>query len=103
MNKLDYIKREDAAELIRFYCKDLISKGKYNVEVTEFNSDIQKKLVEITAADVVKVVRCKDCEYGEDTGMSGMWCNHPDNRNPLGCRPDDFCNDWKRKDYENDR
>lgn len=49
-------------------------------------------------ADVVPVVRCKDCVWCEDQGMSGLYCNHPDNRNPCGCRPNDFCNDGERKD-----
>ena len=51
-----------------------------------------------TAADVVEVVRCEDCKHCDDMAMSGLWCNHPDNRNPLGCRPGDFCNDGVRKD-----
>ncbi len=45
MNKqADYIKREDAAELIRSYCKDLISKGEHDIDVIDLNADIQKKL-----------------------------------------------------------
>ena len=48
--------------------------------------------------DVVPVVRCKDCIWCEDQGMSGLYCNHPDNRNPCGCRPNDFCNDGERKE-----
>ena len=51
-------------------------------------------------ADYVSVVRCKDCKHCIDEGMSGLWCNHADNRNPIGCRPDDYCNDGERKDYE---
>jgi hypothetical protein len=49
------------------------------------------------SAAVVEVVRCKDCKWCEDMFMSGMYCNHPDNRNPLGCRPNDYCNDGERK------
>lgn len=49
-------------------------------------------------ADAVPVVRCKDCVWCEDQGMSGLYCNHPDNRNPCGCRPNDFCNDGERKE-----
>lgn len=45
-----------------------------------------------------KQVVCKECKYCDDMAMSGLWCNHPDNRNPLGCRPNDFCNDGVRKD-----
>lgn len=50
--------------------------------------------------DFVPVVRCKDCKYCIDEGMSGLWCNHADNRNPIGCRPDDYCNDGERKDTD---
>ena len=32
--------------------------------------------------DAVEVVRCKDCIWCEDQGTSGLYCNHPDNRNP---------------------
>lgn len=50
------------------------------------------------------VVRCKDCRYCDDLGMSGLWCRHPDHRHPmsvaneyLGCRQDDYCSDGKRR------
>lgn len=49
-------------------------------------------------ADVVLVVRCKDCVYCDDLGMSGLFCIHPDDRNPVGCRPDDYCNNGERWD-----
>ncbi len=55
---------------------------------------------DIPTADVVEAVRCKDCIFCEDFGMSGLFCNHPDDRNPVGCRPDDFCSDGERKDGE---
>lgn len=44
------------------------------------------------------ILKCKNCAHCEDLWMGGLWCNHPDNRNPLGCRPDDFCSDFKRKE-----
>ena len=50
--------------------------------------------------DVVEVVRCKDCKYCVDLIMGGLWCEHPDNRNPLGCRPNDYCNDGERREDE---
>lgn len=46
------------------------------------------------------VVRCKNCAFSEDHIIGGIWCNHPDNRNPLGCRPNDFCNDGKPKEAD---
>lgn len=42
--------------------------------------------------DTVRVVRCKDCIYCRDQGEQGLWCDHPDERNPNGCKPDDYCN-----------
>jgi hypothetical protein len=57
------------------------------------------KMVELLPTkDVVEVVRCEDCKYCKDLGMSGLWCEHPDSRNPLGCRPNDYCNDGERRD-----
>ena len=51
-------------------------------------------------ADKVEVVRCRECKYREDHFTGGLWCNHPDNRNPLGCRPNDYCNDGVRSNSE---
>lgn len=48
-------------------------------------------------ADVVPAIRCKDCVYCVDLGTSGLYCDHDDNRNPLGCRPNDYCNDGERR------
>lgn len=49
-------------------------------------------------ADIVEVVRCKDCKYCFDAIMGGMWCEHPDNIMPLGSNPDDFCSYGERKE-----
>ena len=48
--------------------------------------------------DMVEVVRCQECLWRKDMGMSGLYCHHPDNRNPLGCRPDDYCNDGESEE-----
>lgn len=49
-------------------------------------------------ADVVEVVRCKDCKYCYKMGVSGLYwaCKHPD-RNPNGCSPNDYCNYGERE------
>ena len=83
----EYIKRKAVI--------DLITRRYENPEICtqEINS--------IPAADVVPVVRCKDCAFCENKGMSGLYCNHPDNRNPYGCRGNDFCDAGrKRKDED---
>ena len=50
--------------------------------------------------DNTEVVRCRECRFREDHFMGGLYCNHPDNRNPLGCRPNDYCNDGERGDEQ---
>lgn len=59
-----------------------------------------KAEIKVVAGDVVRVVRCKNCIWCEDHGKSGLYCNHPDNRNPCGCRAIDFCNNGQRKDCD---
>ena len=71
---------------------------------TSYYYEARSCIEDVPTADVVEVVRCKDCLYCEDFGMSGLFCNHPDDRNPVGCRPGDFCSDGrKRKKVQNDR
>lgn len=53
------------------------------------------------AADSEEMVRCRECRFCEDQFMGGLWCNHPDSRNPLGCRPNDYCNDGERGEEDN--
>lgn len=50
----EYIKLSDAQECIKDYLKQLITEGKENVEITEFNAEIQKRLDEVPAMDGVK-------------------------------------------------
>lgn len=61
------------------------------------NAEWAKEILYRTpTADVVEVVRCKDCKYCMDAIMGGMWCEHPDNIMPLGSNPDDFCSYGER-------
>ena len=80
----DYIKREDALAIVE--------KNQYCF-VNE--STIDKDLRALPAADVVEVVRCKDCVHrvtDEDTCI--RWCIANG-----GIRDDDFfCADGKRKE-----
>lgn len=48
----------------------------------------------LSAADVVPVVRCRECEHWKDWGA----CGHPDNgwdAPPMG--PEDFCSRGERR------
>ena len=73
------------------------------------NSKLRKKLIlkgynecktiveQAPTEDVVKVIRCGKCKHSFDAGMSGMYCDHPDNIMPLGCKPDDYCSYGERE------
>lgn len=55
--------------------------------------DIICELDEAPSADVVEVVRCKDCKYYEDVtpyGCCGAW-------DAKAVDPDDFCSDAERR------
>lgn len=91
----EYIKREDALQATTYMELEPSSDDNI-IKLTLLAA--QKVIRRIPPADVVEVVRCKECKYSEDLGMAGIWCNHPDNRNPLGCRPTDYCNDGERKE-----
>lgn len=56
---------------------------------------IEENIERLPAADVVEVVRCKDCEsaYGEDIFNSIRWCN----ANGIYVGLDDFCSYGARK------
>lgn len=58
--------------------------------------EIEKSPIE----DAEKVIRCKDCFYCDDLGMAGLYCCHPDGRNTIHCRPDDYCNDGVMRSKE---
>ena len=86
----DYIKREDA---IRAYAETL-------------KSDKDTKLIaemilaDVPNADVVEVVRCKDCEHHEtflfDDSKVLCWVHDTD----IVVSPTDYCSYGERKDNE---
>lgn len=69
------------------------------------NADTVKKIIEIdssvpneaTVADVVEVVRCKDCKYYQDNngGYPHEMCKWRENETP---DPDDYCSCGERKE-----
>ena len=56
-------------------------------------SIIQMDMLKLPAADVVEVVRCKDCKYNVGTKK----CLHPDSFFAVP-KDDDFCSYGERKD-----
>ena len=56
------------------------------------------KLKEAPAADVVEVVRCKDCKYREELPNKNIWCAK--HIVFMAMKPDDYCSKGERKDGE---
>ena len=95
----DYIKREDAIE--KFAGITLIECDKTTAESPYSLSAAEKFFSDIPSADVVEVVRCKDCIYYEDgecqngklpfsdySDLSSAW---------LLSKPDDYCSYGERR------
>lgn len=72
---------------------------------TLLNRFVRKIAVEavkkMPSADVVKVVRCRDCKFGcYDIGDRGMYCGRKNVR--LDTYEDDFCSFAERRTDESD-
>lgn len=58
-----YIEREVLIESIKNRFKKLIDEGYVYEEIVECNAEISRIIDAQPTADVVEVVRCKDCKY----------------------------------------
>ena len=89
----EYIEREKVLE---------IAKDKYYSDFHKSMADLTslRELLEDTpAADVVDVVRCKDCKYAFHHPLGYIYC-HRDGRNAyeMVFKKDSFCSYGERKD-----
>ena len=82
----EYIRKADAIRWVKTECNP------YGKPTLDFESG--KKVIEhlerMPSADVVQVVRCKDCEYFDIR----HWCNLNEN----DFNPDDFCSYGERRE-----
>ena len=81
-----------------------IAKDKYYSDFHKSMADLTslRELLEDTpAADVVEVVRCKDCKYAFHHPLGYIYC-HRDGRNAyeMVFKKDSFCSYGERKDGE---
>ena len=57
---------------------------------------VRQNILDMPTADVVEVVRCKDCKHmAEDVLFKEMWCTNPSGRE---VKADDFCSKGERKE-----
>ena len=55
-------------------------------------------MIRMGKSDRIEMLNCANCKWVRGNEVVGYECHNPDNRNPLGCRKSDFCNDWGPKD-----
>lgn len=98
----EYLKRKEAILTVRGYAKHSIDKGRKSLDTVDDAIHMCDEIDRLPAADVVPVVRCKDCKWFADNN-GGQW---------YGCqmfqvvritpedapKPDDFCSYGERKD-----
>ena len=106
----DYIKREDAqsqfSELLEDYGAEAYTViGEYSCNIDESTKELKKdiakrkkKFMEIPSADVVEVVRCKDCKWFNRFGCAIEIVDSTDRP-----KENDYCSFGERKDEEADK
>lgn len=97
----DYIKREDAYNLLREKWKAAESRE----DIFEADT-VRQDAVEISnlpTVDAVEVVRCKDCKYQHKLGGRSGWCDRAVVdagdyvKGIVSANDDDYCSDAERK------
>lgn len=102
----DYIKREDAVKIIERLATQITPP--INIRLADVRCGVlsAKWLVEdMQSADVVEVVRCKDCKYYtlKPQQTSRVTSVRRCNRSAIVCtKPDDYCSFGERGTHEKD-
>lgn len=101
----EYITKEKAVKIIEQRQKELCPVGRYGRNYV-YGSDREKydaweeiidEIENMDAADVVEVVRCRECRYWSEDGR----CDPPQNGLIREyTRPDDFCSYGEEADHE---
>lgn len=96
----EYIDKEKAIEAIRHtYCKDCNNYNGVRCRACEFD-DAMSEIEDCPTADVVEVVRCKDCKYWGGA-IYGYICNAWSGINTKHyTKPTEFCSYGERKEQE---
>ena len=86
----------------RYVDANLVKKSLLGWETDPTDEEIEYTIDNIPTADVVEVVRCKDCKkYKESKSFSGelkMYCDELSEDELMYMKPDDFCCYGERRD-----
>lgn len=87
----EYINRKAAISRIKQYCMDAIDDGRCSLDAVDDGIDLVNGIKALPVADVVPVVRCRDCKYRDGTpGQPNILCAQ--------MHEDDFCSYGKRRE-----
>ncbi len=91
----EYIKKPILKIAVKSYFKHLVDKGKHKIDVNDANADINRIISELSTADVVEVIRCKDCAFSvKQIEYKNLYVCL---QNERFVRKDDFCSYGERK------
>lgn len=91
----EYIKRKEAILTVRGYAKHSIDKGRKSLDTVDDAIHMCDEIDRLPAADVVPVVRCKDCKYRTEERRGLVRCRA---FNYMPMCVDNFCSYGERKD-----
>ena len=94
----DYISREDATKVICEWGVRQERIGRYAVTIHELKQNTADMLDELPAADVVSVVRCRDCEAWQTDWNPSIPDRHYCAVMDSMMKADDFCSYGERKE-----
>lgn len=83
----DYISRQAAIEVVAKWLNDALGIVEKDGQPT-----VIKRLRKLPTADVVEVVRCKDCKHRRTNDLGDTWCNY----HGIEMLEDDYCNYGER-------
>ena len=84
----DYIKREDAIERLSYHTDFYQSDREFGTEEMLYKDSALNEISELPSADVVEVVRCKDCKYYDNVFKDHCFLQ--------GAGDDDYCSYGER-------
>lgn len=98
----EYRDRKAAISLIKQYGMDAIDGGRYSLDTVDDCIELGNSIKALPAADVVPVVRCKDCRYlvNATVNSNGFLICYV---NDMEIAPDDFCSYGERKEGKDEK
>ena len=91
----DYIKREDAIERLSYHADFYQNDREFGGEEMLYKDSALNEISELPSADVVEVVRCKDCKYWDNEDDAER-CTHK--YGDMWAKPDGYCSYGERTD-----